>query len=181
MTTTSRRNGGPISQERKHTIAVLVENKFGVLARIAGLFSGRGYNIHSLTVGETQDSAVSRMTIVSSGDEKIIEQILKQLERLVEVIKVEDLTEEDFVDREMALVKVNAQADVRAEVLRITDIFRGNIVDVSPSTYTIEITGDSAKVDALIGLLRPIGICEIARTGKAAMSRGVKMLQEVEV
>jgi len=177
----SRRNGGGIPQETKHTIAVLVENKFGVLARIASLFSGRGYNIHSLTVGETHDPTVSRMTIVSSGDDKIIEQILKQLARLVEVIKVEDLTQENFVDREMVLVKVNALTEMRAEILRITDIFRGSIVDVSPSTYTIEVTGDAGKVEALISLLRPIGICEIARTGKVAMSRGLHMLQEVDV
>ncbi|MFV1952101.1 MAG: acetolactate synthase small subunit [Nitrospinota bacterium] len=160
----------------RHTISVLVENKFGVLARIAGLFSGRGFNIESLCVAESMDPNVSRMTIVTRGDDRIIEQITKQLNKLVDVIKVVDLTEEKFVDREMVLIKVNAEPSIRAEILRIADIFRGKIVDVSPKTYTIEITGDEGKIVAIIEMLKPLGIKEIARTGRIAMSRGAKSL-----
>jgi acetolactate synthase-1/3 small subunit len=161
---------------KRHTIAVLVENRFGVLTRVAGLFSARGYNIESLSVGETQDPSVSRITIVTSGDDFIVEQILKQLHRLIDIIKVVDLTGTPFVDREMVLIKVNAGASVRAEVLRITDIFRAKVVDVSPKTYTIEVTGDEGKIQAILGLLRPVGIKEIARTGKIALSRGTQIL-----
>ncbi len=160
----------------RHTISVLVENKFGVLARIAGLFSGRGFNIESLCVAESIDPKVSRMTIVTRGDDRIIEQITKQLNKLVDVIKVVDLTEEKFVDREIVLIKVNAEPSIRAEILRIADIFRGKIVDVSPKTYTIEITGDEGKIVAIIEMLKPLGIKEIARTGRIAMSRGAKSL-----
>ena len=161
----------------RHTIAVLVENRFGVLARVAGLFSARGYNIESLSVGETQESGVSRMTIVTSGDDSIIEQIIKQLHRLIDVIKIIDLTDESHVDREMVLIKVNAGPAVRAEVLRIADIFRAKVVDASAKTYTIEVTGDEAKISAILELLRPLGIKEIARTGKVALSRGNKTLK----
>lgn len=161
----------------RHTIAVLVENRFGVLARVAGLFSARGYNIESLSVGETQESGVSRMTIVTSGDDFIIEQIIKQLHRLIDVIKIIDLTDESHVDREMVLIKVNAGPAVRAEVLRIADIFRAKVVDASAKTYTIEVTGDEAKISAILELLRPLGIKEIARTGKVALSRGNKTLK----
>ena len=161
----------------RHTIAVLVENRFGVLARVAGLFSARGYNIESLSVGETQESGVSRMTIVTSGDDFIIEQIIKQLHRLIDVIKIIDLTDESHVDREMILIKVNAGPAVRAEVLRIADIFRAKVVDASAKTYTIEVTGDEAKISAILELLRPLGIKEIARTGKVALSRGNKTLK----
>lgn len=166
--------------EQRHTVAVLVENKFGVLARIAGLFSGRGFNIDSLAVAVTMDPTVSRMTIVTRGDEKILEQITKQLNRLIDVIKVIDYTGsgEKFIDREMVLIKVNAEEANRAEVLRICDIFRGNVVDVSSKTYTIEITGDEGKIDALINLLKPIGIHEVVRTGKVAIARGPKTLKE---
>ncbi|MBI5183026.1 MAG: acetolactate synthase small subunit [Nitrospinae bacterium] len=160
----------------RHTISVLVENEFGVLARIAGLFSGRGFNIESLCVAESIDPSISRMTIVTRGDDRIIEQITKQLNKLVDVIKVVDLTEEKFVDREMVLIKVNAEPSVREEILRITDIFRGKIVDVSPKTYTVEVTGDEDKIVAIIELLKPLGIKEIARTGRIAMSRGTKLL-----
>jgi acetolactate synthase-1/3 small subunit len=165
---------------KKHTLGVLVENKFGVLARIAGLFSGRGFNIDSLSVAETLDPTVSRMTIVTRGDEKILEQITKQLNRLVDVIKVIDYTgsDEKYVDREMVLVKVKADPEHRAEVLRICDIFRGNVVDVSPKTYTIEVTGDENKIEALLDLLKPIGIQEVVRTGKVAIARGPKTLKE---
>ncbi len=158
----------------RHTISVFVENKFGVLARIAGLFSARGFNIDSLSVGETIDPTVSRMTIVSKGDDQIIEQVTKQLRRLIEVIKVIDLTQSDFVEREMVMIKVQANQSNRAEILRITDIFRGKIVDVNPNTMTVEVTGDDGKIKALIDLLRPLGIKEIARTGKVSMARGKK-------
>jgi acetolactate synthase-1/3 small subunit len=156
----------------RHTISVFVENKFGVLARIASLFSARGFNIDSLSVGETVDPSVSRITILTHGDDQIIEQVIKQLRRLVDVIKVSDLTHSDYVEREMVLVKVDAPQSHRAEILRISDIFRGKIVDVNPRNMTVEVTGDEGKINALIDLLRPIGIKEIARTGKVAMSRG---------
>ncbi|RMF91390.1 MAG: acetolactate synthase small subunit [Nitrospinota bacterium] len=159
-----------------HTISVLVENKPGVLARVAGLFSGRGFNIESLTVAETDDPTVSRMTIVTSGDAKIMEQINKHLNRLIDVIKVVDLSTEKFVDRELVLLKVKADAEQKAEIMRLVDIFRGSIVDVSPRSYTIEVTGDEDKIVAFIDLMRPFGILEIARTGRIAMARGHKAL-----
>lgn len=156
----------------RHTISVFVENKFGVLARIASLFSARGYNIDSLSVGETTDPTVSRMTIVTRGDDQIIEQVIKQLRRLIDVIKVIDLTDSQFLGRELVLIKVEANPPNRAEILRITDIFRGKIVDVNQKSMTIEVTGDEDKIRALIDLLKPIGIKEIARTGKVSMARG---------
>ncbi|MCP4398021.1 MAG: acetolactate synthase small subunit [bacterium] len=158
----------------KHTISVLVENKFGVLARVASLFSAKGYNIESLSVGETLDPDVSRMTIVVPGDDAILEQIVKQLRRLIDVIKVSDLTRKNFVDREMVLLKVNADPTLRSEILNIVDIFRGKIVDVSPRNYTIEITGDRGKIDAIVTMLTPFGIKEIAKTGKVAILRGLQ-------
>ncbi|PID56561.1 acetolactate synthase small subunit [candidate division KSB3 bacterium] len=158
----------------KHTISVLVENKFGVLARVASLFSAKGYNIESLSVGETMDPDVSRMTIVVPGDEAILEQIVKQLRRLIDIIKVSDLTQNNYVDREMVLIKVKADPSMRSEILNIVDIFRGKIVDVSPRNYTIEITGDRGKIDAIITMLTPFGIKDIARTGKVAMLRGLQ-------
>ncbi|NIS74572.1 MAG: acetolactate synthase small subunit [Deltaproteobacteria bacterium] len=164
----------------KHTISVLVENEFGVLARVSSLFSGRGFNIESLCVAETMDPTVSRITLVTSGNEQIIEQILKQLNKLVAVIKVVDMTKGDFIDRELVLIKVSAQDSTKAEILRLVDIFRGKIVDVSQNTYTIEATGDDGKVKAIIELLRPLGIEEIARTGKVAMSRGALTLKEAK-
>lgn len=157
----------------RHTISVLVENEFGVLSRVSGLFSGRGFNIESLCVAETMDPTVSRMTIVTSGNDQIIEQILKQLNKLVSVIKVIDLTDVDTVERELVLVKVNAEAETKPEVLRLVDIFRAKIVDVAPRCYTIEMTGDQAKVGAFLQLLRPIGIREIVRTGRVAVARGM--------
>ena len=156
----------------RHTISVLVENKFGVLSRIAGLFSGRGFNIESLSVAESLDTNVSRMTIVTRGDDRVIEQVTKQLNKLVDVIKVIDHTEEKFVGRELALIKINAEPQLREEILRIAEIFRGKVVDVSSKTYTVEVTGDEEKVEAFIEMLKPLGIKEIARTGKIAMSRG---------
>lgn len=158
----------------RHTISVLVSNEFGVLARIAGLFSGRGFNIESLCVAETTEPLVSRMTIVTTGDDRIVEQITKQLNKLISVIKVNDLTGEDHFERELALIKVNASVDNRAEILSTVDIFRAKVVDVSPKSYTIEMTGDEEKVKAMIELLKPFGIKEIARTGRIAMARSPK-------
>ncbi|GMT48152.1 MAG: acetolactate synthase small subunit [bacterium] len=159
----------------RHTISVLVENKFGVLSRISGLFSGRGYNIESLSVDETIDPQLSVMTIVTSGDDQIIEQITKQLNKLIDVIKVVDLTEVDHVEREMILVKITPKQQDKAEVLRLVDIFRGRVVDSSPRTYTFEITGDEKKIAAFVELIKPFGIKEFVRTGKIAMAReGVK-------
>ena len=164
-----------------HTISLLVENEPGVMARIAGLFSSKGYNIHSLSVGETLDPSISRMTIVTSGHPLVLEQIVKQLRRLIDVVKVVDLTAtgEKFVDREMVLVKVNAKGEARAEAMRISDIFRGKIVDVSPETFVIEITGDEGKIMAAVELLKPCGIRELVRTGKVAVMRGPKSLKLV--
>jgi acetolactate synthase-1/3 small subunit len=162
------------SEPRKHTIAVLVENKFGVLSRVAGLFSARGYNIESLSVGETLDPTVSRMTIVVHGDEFVIEQVMKQLHKLIDVIKVTDLTDDDHVERDLMLIRVNAEPQHRAEIMRTADIFRARIVDVTPLSFTIEATGDEAKLEALTELLRPMGIQELVRTGKIAIARGPK-------
>jgi acetolactate synthase I/III small subunit len=162
------------SEPRKHTISVLVENKFGVLSRVAGLFSARGYNIESLSVGETLDPSVSRMTIVVSGDEFVIEQVMKQLHKLIDVIKVNDLTDDSHVERELVLVRVNAEPQHRAEVLRTADIFRARVVDVTPASFVLEATGDEGKIEALLELLRPIGVQEVVRTGKIAISRGPK-------
>ncbi len=158
----------------RHTISVLVTNEFGVLSRISGLFSGRGYNIESLTVAETLDPHISRMTIVSRGDDKIIEQINKQLNKLVSVIKVHDFTGEEHIERELALIKVSCGSHDRAELLSIVDIFRAKVVDVSPKSYTIEITGDNEKISAIVELFKPFGIKEIVRTGKIAMARSPK-------
>ena len=162
----------------RHVITLLVENEFGVLARVAGLFSGRGFNIESLCVAETLDPAVSTMTIVSRGDDQIIEQVIKQLNKLVSVIKVVDLIEKDFVAREMVLVKVSANAGTREEILRVVDIFRGKVIDVGSKTYTIEVTGDEKKINAILSLLRPLGIKELVRTGRVAMVRGSKVSTE---
>ena len=157
----------------RHTISVMVENEFGVLSRVSGLFSGRGFNIESLSVAETLDPSVSRMTIVTSGNDQIVEQILKQLNKLISVIKVVDLTGADTVDRELVLIKVNAESETKAEVLRLVDIFRAQVVDVAPRCYTIEMTGDEEKVSALVQLLKPIGIREIVRTGLVSIARGM--------
>src|SRR5438552_15502918 len=162
------------SEPRKHTISIQVENKFGVLSRVAGLFSARGYNIESLSVGETIDPTVSRMTIVVHGDEFVIEQVMKQLHKLVDVIKVSDLTDDDHVGRELMLLRVNAEPQHREEILRTADIFRAKVVDVTPVSFTLEATGDEAKLEALVELLRPMGIQELVRTGKVAIARGPK-------
>ena len=155
-----------------HILSVLVENRFGVLARVAGLFSGRSFNIDSLSVAETDDPDVSHMTIVTRGDAQIIEQIEKQLNRLIDVIKVRDLTAEHHVERELALVKVDCDTRERVEILQIVDIFRARSVDVTPTNLTIEITGDEGKIRALLDMLHPYGIKQIVKTGKIAMMRG---------
>ncbi len=160
----------------QHTISVLVVNQSGVLSRISGLFSGRGFNIESLNVAETNDPDISRMTIVTRGDDKKIEQITKQLNKLVDIIKVTDLTEEGFVDRELILVKMNAEPRVREEILRIVEIFRAKVVDVSSATYTVEITGDDGKIKGFLEMLKPLGIKEIVRSGRIAISRGLKSI-----
>ena len=155
----------------RHTISVLVENKFGVLTRVAGLFSGRGYNIDTLNVGPTQDPKTSRMTIVTHGDEATLEQIVKQLNKLPNVIKVQDFREGEYVDRELVLVKTAVDSKTRAEVMQITDIFRAKIVDVQPKSLTIEVTGDEGKVEKFISLMKAFGIIELTRTGKVALAR----------
>lgn len=157
--------------EKRHLLSILVDNEPGVLSRIVGLFSGRGYNIESLCVAETMDPAISRITMTTRGNPTIIEQIKKQLNKLINVIKVFDLTGQDYVQREMVLVKVNATQQHRAEILRITDIFRGQVVDVGQEHFTIKMTGDDEKIGALLNLLRPFGIREIARTGSVALYR----------
>jgi acetolactate synthase-1/3 small subunit len=158
----------------KHTISVLVENRPGVLARVAGLFSRRGFNIESLAVSTTEDPTVSRMTIVVGGPETVLEQISKQLYKLMDVIKVMDHTGDPVVARELALVKVKAKPEDRAEIMQIANIFRANIVDVGESTFTLEVTGDEEKVSALENLLRKFGIEEMVRTGKVVLVRGAK-------
>ncbi|MFO8239405.1 MAG: acetolactate synthase small subunit [Dissulfuribacterales bacterium] len=160
----------------KHTLSVLVENTPGALSRITGLFSGRAFNIESLNVAATLDPTLSHLTLVTRGDEHIIEQIIKQLRRLIDVLKVVDVSEGEFVEREMSLIKVRAEDESRAEILRISDIFRCKIVDVSPKSYTLEVTGPESKLKAVIELLRPIGIKEISRTGNIAMMREKKTI-----
>ncbi|OIP47511.1 MAG: acetolactate synthase small subunit [Deltaproteobacteria bacterium CG_4_10_14_3_um_filter_60_8] len=159
----------------KHTISVLLQNKPGVLSRVTGLFSGRGFNIESLCVAQTLDPEVSCLTLVTDGEDKIIEQITKQLHKLIDVIKVTDMGELDYVEREMVIIRVKAEAETRAEILRVVDIFRGKVVDVSPKSYAVELTGSSTKLQAVIDILRPIGIQEIVRTGKIAMARAKKV------
>ncbi|MGC8777350.1 MAG: acetolactate synthase small subunit [Candidatus Caldatribacteriaceae bacterium] len=160
----------------QHIISVLVENKPRVLARVASLFARRGYNIESLAVGPTQDPAISRITLVVNGNEDILEQITKQLYKLIEVIKVGDFTNTSYVDRELALIKVNAPAAVRGEVAQIAEIFRARIVDIEEKSLTVEVTGTPDKIDALEQLLRKYGIVEMTRTGRIALARGSKSL-----
>ena len=155
----------------RHTISVLVENKFGVLTRIAGLFSGRGYNIDTLNVAPTQDASASRMTIVTHGDDATLEQVVKQLNKLPDVLKVQDFRDGEYVDRELVLVKIAVDSKSRAEVMQITDIFRAKIVDVQPKSLTVEITGTESKVEALLDLMKPFGILDLTRPGKVAMPR----------
>ncbi len=155
----------------RHTISILVDNEPGVLARIAGLFSARGFNIESLCVAETLDPTMSRITLVTSGEDWIIEQIIKRFNNMISVIKVQDLTEITHVEREMLLVKVEAAQETRAEILRMADIFRAKVVDVGPKSYALELTGDKEKIEAFLELLKPLGIKEIVRTGAVAMAR----------
>lgn len=155
----------------RHTISVLVENKFGVLTRVAGLFSGRGYNIDSLNVAPTQDPLTSRMTIVTRGDDATLEQIVKQLNKLVDSIEVQDFQDDEYVDRELVLVKVGVESSTRSEVMQITDIFRGKIIDVQPKSVTVEITGSEMKVEKFLGLMQAFGILDLTRTGKVALPR----------
>jgi len=161
-------------QSKKHILSMLVDNQPGVLSRVAGLFSGRGFNIDSLCVSETTDPLISRITLVAVGDMGILEQIKKQLNKLVNVIKVMDFTETDFVQRETALVKVRAKPENRAEILRMADIFRSTVVDVGTEYYTLEVTGDDGKISAFLKLLKPMGVKEIARTGPVALAREKK-------
>ena len=158
----------------RHTISVLVENRPGVLARVAGLFSSRGYNIESLTVSETEDPTTSRMTILVTGEDAVVEQINKQLNKLIEVIKVIDLTKERFINRELALIKVAVESKNKAEVMLLVEVFRAKIVDISPKTFTIEITGAEEKVSALLDQLKAFGIKEMVRTGVVAITRGTQ-------
>ncbi|MDR0675933.1 MAG: acetolactate synthase small subunit [Elusimicrobiota bacterium] len=155
----------------KHTISVLVENHFGVLARIAGLFSARGFNIESLAVGETEDKNISRMTILVSGDETILEQVMKQLNKLIDVIKVLEISK-NSVKRDLILIKVNSNKEFRSEIMQIVDIFRAKIIDITKDTMIIELTGVEDKITAFINLLTPFGIKELARTGEIALLRG---------
>lgn len=161
----------------KHTLSILVENKPGVLARVSGLFSRRGFNIDSLAVGITENPEISRMTIVVEGDDRILEQVIKQLNKLVDVIKVSDIKPESSIDRELALIKVEAGPKERPEVMQIADIFRARIIDVGTRTLVIEITGDVSKINAMTDLLRRFGIKEMVRTGKVSMLRGTKAVK----
>ncbi|MFW9604158.1 MAG: acetolactate synthase small subunit [Trichlorobacter sp.] len=158
----------------QHTISVVVENEFGVLSRVVGLFSGRGFNIDSLSVAPIMDESLSRITIVTRGDNAVLEQITKQLNKLIDVIKVLDFTDGSAIERELALIKVAAEDESRAEVLRIVDIFRTKVIDVTPKSYTIEATGSPAKINAILDLLRPLGLKELVRTGAVAIGRGAK-------
>ena len=162
-----------MSEAKRHTISILVENKFGVLARVAGLFSGRGYNITSLTVNETQDPNISNMTIVTRGDEAVLEQIEKQLNKLINVIRVDDLTNSRFIERDLVLLKIAVTtAEDRAHIAQLVEIFEGKIVTVTKSSLGVEISGRSDKVDNFIDMVRDFGILEMARSGRVAISRG---------
>ncbi len=158
----------------KHVISVLVENKVGVLSRITGLFSGRGFNIESLAVGETEDMSISRMTIVVSGDDSILEQVRKQLGKVVDTIKVTDFTGTDYVERNLILIKVSALPGKRNEIIDLVDVFRGKIIDVGQKDMIVEISGPEDRLEAVLNLLRPYGIKEVTRTGRIAMNRGPK-------
>jgi len=160
--------------KKNYILSILVENRPGVLSRIAGLFSGRGFNIESLCVAETTDPLISRITLVTMGDMAIVEQIKKQLNKLINVIKVMDFTDTAFVQREMALIKIRAKPEHRAEILRMVDIFRARVIDVSSNYYIVEMTGDEGKVKAFLNLVKPMGIKEIARTGAIALEREKK-------
>jgi len=155
----------------RHTISVLVENKFGVLTRIAGMFSGRGFNIDTLNVGPTLDPSTSRMTIVVRGDDTVLEQVTKQLNKLIDVIDIQDFRDDEYVDRELLLLRVNVSSKTRAEVMQICDIFRAKIIDVQLKNVSIEITGNESKIDKFLMLMHPFGIADLTRTGKVALAR----------
>ncbi len=155
----------------RHTLSVLVENKFGVLTRIAGMFSGRGFNIDTLNVGPTRDPSRSRMTIVVMGDDAVLEQVTKQLNKLIDVIEIEDFRDGDYVDRELVLLRVNVNPQTRAEVMQICDIFRAKIIDVQHLNVAIEVTGNESKIEKFLFLMEPFGISDLTRTGKVAVSR----------
>ena len=161
----------------KHIISILIENEAGALSRVAGLFSARGYNIESLTVAATEDTTMSRMTIVTSGTDEVIEQIIKQLNKLIDVIKVLDLNDGKFIERELMLVKVKATAAFRDEMKRMCDIFRGRIIDVADGSFTIELTGSGIKLDAFIESLDKTAILETVRTGASGIGRGDRVLK----
>jgi acetolactate synthase-1/3 small subunit len=161
----------------KHTIAVIVENKSGVLTRIAGLFSRRSFNIDSLSVGATENPDYSRMTITVHGDRDVLEQVIKQLSKLINVIRVSELDPSESIERELAIIKVSADKESRSEIMQIVNIFRAKIIDVSHRSMIIEVTGDEEKIDAIVQLLRQFGIKEIARTGKVSMVRGARVVK----
>lgn len=156
----------------RHTLSVLVENKFGVLTRIAGMFSGRGFNIDSLNVAPTLDPSTSRMTIVVRGDDRVLEQVSKLLAKLIDVIEVQDFRDDEYVDRELVLMRVNSDKKTRAEVMQICDIFRAKIVDVQPTNVAIEVTGNESKINKFLFLMEAFGIAAVTRTGKVALPRG---------
>lgn len=156
----------------RHTLSVTVENKPGILTRVAGLFARRGYNIESLVVGETENPLISRMTIVVDGDDRIIEQVTKQLHKLIDVLKIQDITQEDSVHRELILLRINADANSRSEILQIAEVFRARVVDLSRNSITLEATGDSSKIEAILTTFRHYGVREVARTGRISMVRG---------
>lgn len=156
----------------RHIISILLENEAGALSRVAGLFSARAYNIESLTVAPTDDPSLSRMTLVTTGSDEIVEQVCKQLNKLIDVVKLVDLTRDIHVERELILIKVRAENEQRDEVMRIAEIFNGHIIDLTDRTYTLEVTGDSAKIDALLKALETIPILEVVRSGQLGMGRG---------
>ncbi len=166
--------------EERHIISVLVLNEFGVLTRVAGLFSGRGYNIESLSVAETANPEISRMTIVTTGEAAVIEQIIKHLRKLIPVLKVVDVTDKPHVERELLLLKVRATEENKNEIFRLVDIFRARIIDVSPNSYVIELTGDPDKLNVFIDLFRNMGLLEVARTGIVSLQRGRVTLKEYD-
>ena len=173
----SDRGSGLSEETMRHIISIMLENEPGALSRVAGLFSARGYNIETLTVAPTEEPSLSRMTIVTSGSDDVIEQITKQLNKLIEVVKVVDLSEAAHIERELMLIKVRATGKDREEMKRLSDIFRGRIIDVTEGTYTIELTGTVAKLDAFIQAIEPASIMETVRTGASGIGRGERILK----
>lgn len=172
---------GPAAQRRgkmRHVLSALVQNQPGVLAQVSGMFASRGFNIDSLAVGETENPVLSRITVVAMGDDRHLEQVRKQLEKLVPVVKVHDISREDYVERDLMLIKVKAPAAVRPEILSLVQIFRGRVVDVSPDLLMVEIAGQEKKIEAFIEAVRPYGILELARTGRIALVRGAHPMEE---